>query len=171
MGGLKIRDAQIDDAKRLVEIYGHYVLNTAVSFEYDVPSPAEFEERMKNIIKKYPYLVFEKDGKIIGYAYASAYSTRSAYAWTAATSIYIDKDYRRQGAGSKLYKELEKRLKKMGIINLMAGTAYTETEDEYLTHGSPKFHLNQGYSEVAHMKGIGKKFERWYDLKWFQKKI
>ena len=171
MDELKIRDAKIEDAERLLEIYSHYVLNTAVSFEYAVPTLDEFKERIKNIKAKYPYLVCEKAGKIIGYVYASAYSSRESYSWTVSTSIYIDKDFRRQGAGSLLYKELESRLKKMDIINLLAGTAFTNIEDEYLSHDSPKFHLNQGYSEVAHMKGIGKKFDRWYDLKWFQKKI
>lgn len=171
MSELKIRDVKIDDAERLVEIYSHYVLNTAVSFEYDVPTIDEFKERINNTTKKYPYLVCEKDGKIIGYVYASAYSSRKSYSWTVDTSIYVDKDYRRQGVGSLLYKELEKRLKAMGIVNLLAGVAFIEKEDEYLTQDSPKFHLNQGYSEVAHMHGIGKKFERWYDLKWFQKKI
>lgn len=170
-GNLKIRDAQLEDAERLLEIYSYYVLNTAVSFEYDVPSLEEFKERIKNTKNKYPYLVCEKDGKIIGYVYASAYSSRESYSWTVSTSIYVDKDCRRQGVGSLLYKELELRLKGIGIINLLAGTAFTEKEDEYLTQDSPKFHLSQGYCEVAHMKGVGKKFERWYDLKWFQKKI
>ena len=171
MNNLKIRDVKLEDAARLVEIYSHYVLNTAVSFEYAVPTVEEFENRITNITKKYPYLVCEKDGKIIGYVYASAYSSREAYNWTADTSIYVDKDCRRSGAGSLLYKELEKRCKAIGIVNLLAGVAYIDQEDEYLTHDSPKFHLNQGYSEVAFMKSVGKKFDRWYDLKWYQKKI
>ena len=171
MSELKIRDVKIEDAARLVEIYSFYVLNTAVSFEYTVPTVDEFENRIRNITQKYPYLVCERDGKIIGYVYASSYSSREAYSWTIDTSIYVDKDYRRSGVGSMLYKELEIRLKKMGIVNLLAGIAFTENEDEYLTHASPEFHLSQGYTEVAHMKSVGKKFDRWYDLKWFQKKI
>ena len=171
MSDLKIRDVKLEDAKRLVEIYSPYVLNTAVSFEYKVPTVAEFEERIRNITKKYPYLVCETDGKIIGYVYASAYSSREAYNWTIDTSIYVDKDCRRSGVGSLLYKELEKRLKAIGIVNLLAGVAFIEKEDEYLTHDSPKFHLSQGYTEVAHMKTVGKKFDRWYDLIWYQKKI
>ncbi|MCR5848067.1 MAG: GNAT family N-acetyltransferase [Lachnospiraceae bacterium] len=109
--------------------------------------------------------------KIVGYVYAGAYSTREAYTWTATTSIYIDKEYRRQGIGTLLYKKLEKRLKEKGIINLLAGVAYTENEDEYLSHDSEKFHVDQGYTEVAHIITVGKKFDRWYDLKWYQKKL
>ena len=166
-----IRDVRPEDAERLVEIYSYYVTDTAVSFEYEVPSVDEFSNRIKIITKKYPYLVCEKDGKVVGYVYASTYSGRSAYAWTVTTSIYLDKDYRRQEIGTLLYKELEDRLKKQGIINLLAGVAYCEGEDEHLTHDSIKFHNKMGYKKVAHMEAIGKKFNKWYDLVWMQKKI
>ena len=171
MSDLIIRDVRPEDAERLVEIYAHYVLDTAVSFEYEVPSISEFTDRIEKITKKYPYLVCEKDGKVVGYVYASAYSGRTAYNWTAATSIYLDKDYRRQGIGTLLYNELEERLKKQGIINLLAGVAYCEEVDEFLTHDSFKFHMNIGYKKVAHMEAVGKKFGRWYDLIWMQKRI
>ena len=167
----KIREATLEDAERLVEIYSHYVLNTAVSFEYEVPTVTEFRERMRNIMKKYPYLVAVKDDLVVGYVYSVANSTREAYSWTAANSIYVDKDYRRQGIGSLLYGELEKRLKEQGIVNLLAGSAFCDVEDEYLTHASYKFHKHMGYEKVAQLKAIGKKFDRWYDLLWMQKKI
>lgn len=171
MNELVIRDVSTDDAERLVQIYAPYVLETAVSFEYAVPTIDEFRERIEKITAKYPYLVCSKDGRIVGYAYAGAYSSREAYAWTVTTSIYVDRDCRRQGIGSLLYKELENRLKRQGIVNLLAGVAYCDPEDEYLTHDSCKFHVREGYSEVAHMDTVGKKFDRWYDLVWMQKKI
>lgn len=166
-----IRNAKLEDAERLVEIYSHYVLHTAVSFEYVVPTVEEFSDRMRKVMEKYPYLVAEDDGRIVGYAYSSPYSCREAYAWSVANSIYLDKDYRRKGIGSLLYQELEKHLASMGMVNLLAGVAYCEEEDEYLTHDSLHFHMRMGYEKVAHMKDIGKKFDRWYDLLWFQKKI
>lgn len=168
---LVIREATVQDAERLVEIYAHYVKNTAVSFEYDVPSVEEFEERIRHISEKYPYLVCLKDNRIVGYAYASVYSSREAYHWTATSSIYVDKEFRRQGVGALLYKELEERLRNQEIINLLAGVAYIESEDEYLTKDSYYFHTKMGYEKVAHMKSIGKKFNHWYDLIWFQKKL
>ena len=168
---LTIRDVQIEDAERLVEIYSHYVLNTAVSFEYEVPSVEEFRRRIEKITSKYPYLVSLKDGKIVGYVYAGEYSSRKAYSWTAAMSIFVDKDYRRQKIGSAMYEAIEPKLKEMGIVNLLAGTAYCESEDEYLTHDSCIFHESRGYIEAAHFKNIGRKFDRWYDLKWYQKSI
>jgi len=116
---LIIRKVKPEDAERLVDIYSYYVEKTAVSFEYEVPSVEEFQKRIKHIIEKYPYLVCEKDGEIIGYVYASEYSSREAYSWTVGTSIYIDKECCRQGAGSLLYRELENELRKIGIINLV----------------------------------------------------
>lgn len=171
MSDILIRDVRPEDAERLVEIYAYYILDTAVSFEYEVPSISEFTNRIEKISRKYPYLVCEIDGKVVGYVYAGTYSGRTAYNWTVTTSIYLDKEYRRRGIGTMLYKELEERLKKQGIINLLAGVAYCEEEDEYLTHDSIKFHTEQGYKKVAHMETVGKKFDRWYDLIWMQKKI
>lgn len=168
-GALNIREVTLEDAERLAEIYSHYVLNTAVSFEYEAPTAEEFRQRILHTKEKYPYLVCEKDGVVVGYTYASAYSVRDAYSWTATTSIYVDKDCRRQGIGSALYKELEERLRKQGIVNLLAGTAFCDEEDEFLTHDSFNYHSRMGYTKVAHMKGIGKKFGRWYDLVWMQK--
>ena len=168
---LKIREACLDDAERLVEIYAPYITETAVSFEYEVPTVDEFKERIKNIKEKYPYLVCEKDGLIIGYVYASAYSKREAYDWTVGTSIYVDKNYRRMGVGSRLYAELEERLKAQGIENLLAGVAYCEGQDPYLTQDSYKFHLREGYVMAGHLKKVGKKFDRYYDLLWMQKHV
>ena len=108
---------------------------------------------------------------VLGYAYAGAYSTREAYAWTVSTSIYLDKDHRREGIGSLLYASLELELKKQGILNLLAGVAFFEKEDEFLSHDSYLFHIKEGYEKVAHLKAVGKKFHRWYDLLWMQKKI
>ena len=168
---LKIRQAEPEDAARLVEIYAPYITDTAVSFEYKVPSVEEFQNRIRHIKEKYPYLICEKDGKIVGYAYASAYSSREAYDWTAVSSIYVDKQCHRQGVWALLYKELEESLRKQGIVNLLAGVAYIEVEDQYLTKDSYLFHTKMGYEKVAHMKAVGKKFNRWYDLLWLQKKL
>ena len=171
MKTVSMREVQISDAERLAEIYSYYVQNTAISFEYEAPSAAEFEKRIRKVKENYPYLACVEDGRIVGYAYASAYSDRSAYAWTATSSIYVDKDFRRMGIGNMLYGELEKRLREQGIVNLLAGVAFCEEEDEYLTHDSCKFHSRVGFEKVAHMKSVGKKFDRWYDLIWMQKKL
>ena len=168
---LTIREVREEDAERLAEIYAYYVENTAVSFEYTAPTVDEFRERIRKISARYPYLVCEKQGRVIGYVYAGRYNPRDAYQWTVTTSIYIDPQFHRQGAGALLYKKLEEKLREQGVINLLAGVGYSEEEDEYLTHDSLHFHLKEGYTQVARMKEIGKKFDRWYDLLWLQKKI
>ena len=83
----------------------------------------------------------------------------------------VDKDQRRHGIGTALYVSLETKLHEMGIVNIVAGAAYAETEDEYMANESYKFHINRGFVKVAHFNGIGRKFDRWYDLMWFQKKL
>ena len=94
MSDITIRNATLADAPRILEIYAYYVEHTVITFEYDVPSLAEFEDRMRAIMQKYPYLVIERDGRIEGYAYAHAFVGRAAYDWAAELTIYLDHDAR-----------------------------------------------------------------------------
>jgi len=166
-----IRPVREEDAKRLTEIYAYYVENTAVSFEYTAPDEQEFIRRIKETTKVYPYLVYEKDGLVLGYAYAGRYASRAAYDWTVSSSIYIDKEHRCGGIGRALYAELEDRLRAMGMKSIIAGIAYLEKEDEYLKNDSVYFHEKVGYERVAQVKAAGKKFGRWYDLVLSQKML
>ncbi len=166
-----IRRAEISDARRLLEIYGYYVENTAISFEYHTPSLDEFAARMDNVMKKYPYLVIEKDGKIKGYSYAGQLKGREAYNWSCETTIYIDRNSRKCGLGRMLYEALESELKKMGILNLYACIGYPESEDEYLTTNSADFHSHLGFMKVGEFHKCGYKFGRWYDMIWMEKVI
>lgn len=173
---ISIRMAEETDAEELLSIYSYYVKNTAITFEWVVPSVEEFRERIKNIKKKYPYLVAEvldSENKkhIIGYCYAGPFRTRAAYAWTIETSIYINKDCRRSGAGKLLLQELEKRLTEQNVLNVYAGITYIDEEDEYLTHDSIKFHEKMGYKQVARFHKCGYKFGRWYDLVFTEKML
>ncbi len=171
MSTITIRDAEIEDANRILEIYAFYVRNTAISFEYEIPSLNEFQNRMKNIMERYPYIVIEKDGVIEGYAYAGAFVGRSAYNWSCETTIYISQESRKCGLGRKIYEALEERLKKMGILNIYACIGYPETEDEYLTRNSADFHGHLGFSKVGEFHKCGYKFGRWYSMIWMEKII
>ena len=142
MSDLTIRNATLADAPRILEIYAYYVEHTVITFEYDVPSLAEFEGRMRDIMQKYPYLVIERDGRIEGYAYAHAFVGRAAYDWAAELTIYLDHDARRGGLGCVLYEALADRLKAMGVLNLYACIGYPQVEDEYLTKNSAEFHAH-----------------------------
>jgi len=168
---LHIREAGIADAARLLEIYEPYVKDTAITFETEVPKLEEFGGRITEIRKKYPYLVAEQEGRIIGYAYASAFHPRAAYAWNVETSIYLDMEARRQGAGRLLYEALEDALRRMGVLNLNACIASPEKEDEHLTRNSIQFHEHMGFSLVGEFHHSGFKFGRWYNMVWMEKLI
>ncbi len=172
---ITIRTATPDDAAGLLKIYEYYVTDTAITFEYDVPSEEEFRGRIEKILKKYPYIVAVEEGegteRIIGYAYAGVFKDREAYQYSVETTIYVDKDLRRGGIGRMLYEELEKRLKAQGILNLNACIGYPEEEDEHLTFDSVKFHERLGYSMVGEFHKCGYKFGRWYNMVWMEKLI
>ena len=115
-----IRPAKPADLPQLRAIYAPYVLHTTVSFEYRVPSREEFAARFARITRRFPWLVAEEDGCILGYAYGDLPFARAAYAWDAETSIYIRQDCRGRGLGRALYAALEPQLAEMGFCNLYA---------------------------------------------------
>ena len=149
MSKIEIRTVDINDAEALLGIYGYYVKNTAISFEYEVPTIARFKERIANTLKKYPYLVAVQEGKILGYAYAGPFVGRAAYDWSAEMTIYLAAESRKQGLGRGLYEELESALAKMGIRDHNACIGYTDEPDEYLTKNSAQFHEHTGYIKVG----------------------
>ena len=168
---LRIRSAVPEDAERLLEIYSFYVENTAVSFEYDVPSQEEFRRRIENTLRNYPYLVIERDGLVLGYAYAGVFKDRAAYCHSCEVTIYLDRKMRRQGYGRMLYGALEEKLKEQGITNLYACIGDPTKEDEYLTKDSELFHERLGYIKVGEFHRCGYKFDRWYNMIWMEKII
>lgn len=171
MEDIQVRKATVYDAEQILGIYEPYVINTAITFEYDVPSLEEFRDRIENILKKYPYLVAVKNGDIIGYAYADQFHSREAYDHSVELSVYVDNKIKRRHIGSILYNSLEKELKKIGILNLYACIAYSETEDEYLTQDSVRFHEKMGFRLVGRFHKCGYKFDQWYDMVYMEKLI
>lgn len=168
---IQIRVATEDDAERLLAIYAPYIEHTAITFEYEVPSVEEFKGRIRNTLKRYPYLVAEMDDTICGYAYVSPFHERAAYDWAVETSIYVDRHKKGMGIGKKLYETLEWILKQQNILNLNACIACTEKEDEYLTNASVHYHEHLGYRMVGEFKQCGYKFHRWYNMVWMEKHI
>lgn len=169
INGMVIRIAEEADAEKLLEIYAPYVEKTAITFEYTVPSLEEFRERIRETLKKYPYLIAEKDGEILGYAYTGAFGKRAAYSWAAETSIYLKENKRRMGVGKQLYTALENISKAQNILNLNACIGYPEEEDAHLTKNSVQFHEHMGYKPVGVFHKCGYKFGTWYDLMWMEK--
>lgn len=166
-----IRNAAPGDAARMLEIYSHYVENTAVSFEYETPSLETFLGRIEAVQRRFPWLVLECSGTIMGYAYAAPAHPRAAYGWCCETTIYLDHKARRKGFGRLLYSTLEAALRRMGIQNLYALVAWPERPDPCLTTDSALFHERMGYRRAGCQRLCGYKFGRWYDMLYFEKVI
>ena len=164
MNDLIIRTACPADAPALLQIYAPYVTDTTVTFEYDVPSPDAFAVRIQNTLEKYPYLVAEQHGVILGYAYASAFKSRAAYAWAAETSIYVQQGCHGKGVGQALYARLETLLEKQHVYSINACITYPNDE-------SIRFHEKNGYQICAHFHRCGYKFGRWLDVVWMEKHL
>lgn len=167
----RIRVVNMQDARALLDIYAYYVENTAITFEYNVPTIQEFEQRMQHILSKYPYIVAERNGEIIGYACAGTFKGRAAYDWAVETTVYVRSDRQKSGAGRELYEALEKLLALQNIQNLNACIAYLDVEDQYLTHNSVQFHEHMGYRLVGEFYQCGYKSGRWYNMVWMEKHI
>ena len=161
---MEIRLAKPSDARSLLDIYAPYVENTAITFEYEVPTIEDFAIRIEKTLEKYPYLVAEEDGVVLGYAYASTYYARAAYEWEVELSVYVSQDARGKGVGSKLYDALEEMLEQMGYIHFLACISLPN-------EASLALHRKRGYQQVAHFPKIGYKFNLWHDIVWLQKSL
>ena len=168
---ITVRTAAPDDARELLEIYAPYVTDTAVTFECTPPSVCDFEKRIKKTLLHYPYLTAVLDGEPVGYAYASALSSREAYSHSAELSVYVRTDKRGLGIGGILYTALEEILKKQNVTNLYACVSFTDKTDRRLDNRSVEFHKKQGYATVGHFNGCGRKFGKTYDVLWMEKVI
>lgn len=162
---VKTRLATVADAPRLLEIYAPYVLDTTLTFEYEVPTILEFEQRIATTLIDYPYIVAEtEEGLIVGYAYAHRMRERKAYDWTVEESIYVDRNTRGLGVGKLLYATLEQELMRQNIVNL----AVCVTEQNL---NSLAFHEHLGYQQTGRFIDFGYKFGQWYDVVWLQKRL
>ncbi len=168
-GAVKLRMVSPEDAEQLLGIYAPYVSDTAVSFEYEVPSLEEFRSRVEHVLERYPWLCAEQDGKLLGYASTKAFIPRAAYDWTAETTVYIRRDCCRAGLGSRLYRALEEISRAQNLTRLYACIGVPETEDEYLTFSSRDFHRHMGYRTAGTFRRCGWKFGRCYDMVWMEK--
>jgi phosphinothricin acetyltransferase len=163
-GELTIRTAREEDAAELLSIYAPYVRDTVITFELEAPDAGEFAGRIRNTLRKYPYLVAESGGEILGYAYASPFKTRAAYDWAVETSVYVRTGLRRHGTGTALYGALEQVLERMNIQNLNACITWPNPE-------SIGFHEKFGYKTVGHFTQCGYKNGAWRDVVWMEKHL
>lgn len=165
-----IRVVKPSDAGQLLEIYTPYVTDSAVSFEYAVPSEAEFIRRISLTLSTYPYIVAEENGIILGYAYAGTFHAREAYLHCVETSIYVRNGYHSKGIGKALYSKLEELLLKQNVFILYACISKTDdAHDMHLTDASIRFHEKVGYHLTGLHSNCGYKFNKWYSIVWMEK--
>lgn len=161
---MSIRIATQADLPQILAIYGPYVENTTISFEYDVPDMEVFRARFLGITRQFPWLVWEEDGAILGYAYACAPFERAAYQWCAEPSIYLLPQAQGKGIGRRLYEALEAILTAQGY---RLSYAIITSENE----ASLAFHRAMGYREIARFPGCGYKFGRLLGVTWMEKNL
>jgi L-amino acid N-acyltransferase YncA len=159
-----IRPANEHDAAALLSIYRPFVESTAVSFETVSPTVEEFAVRISKITAGWRWLVAERDGLCIGYAYASAHRERPAYRWSVEVSVYIHPDHHRQGVGMALYRQLMHDLEQAGYCNAYAGITLPND-------GSVSLHRALGFEPIGVFKSVGRKFDQWHDVAWFHRRL
>lgn len=153
----RLRSATPEDADGIQAVYAPIVRDTTISFEYEVPTVDEMRRRIVERVAKFPWIVAEKDGEILGYATAGTFRSRTAYDWSAESSIYLSPRGMGQGIARRLYAALHEILRLQGVRVVIAGIALPNDR-------SVRFHESFGYRPIAIMERIGFKFGTWCDL-------
>ena len=156
-----IRNIETKDLQSVCDIYNHYVLTANASFEVDPVPVEEMQKRVSEYTQVYPWLVYEQEGEVLGFCYASKWRPRPAYRYTAEVTIYLDKDHLGKGIGKMLYQELFARLKEMGIHSMIATIAIPNEKSQQLHEGF-------GFKQVGQFKDMGNKFGEWIDVGYWQ---
>ena len=152
-----LRSANEADAAGVAEIYNWYVANTVVTFEVDPVPAAEIARRMRAVLAAHDWLVLERGGELLGYAYSARYHARAAYGFTTESTIYLRDGLGGQGLGTRLYGELIRRTFARGYRHMIGGIALPNDP-------SVRLHEKLGFVKVSHFARIGRKFERWVDV-------
>ena len=158
---MNIHPVSLIDAAQVAEIYNYYVQNTHHTFETEPLSGEEMEQRIIKVTKDYPFLIAEDDGEIFGYAYATQFKLRQAYAFSAEVSIYVRNAAKQKGIGTQLYMQLFDELAETDIHAIVAGISLPNEP-------SIKFHEKLGFSKVAHFREVGYKLGRWVDVGYWE---
>lgn len=158
---ISIRLIRETDAATALVVYRPYVLNSVITFDYEVPSAEEFSEKIRTITAEYPWLVCEYEGKIAGYAYGSRHRSKAAYEWSPESTIYVAEEFHGTGIARVLYKTVFEILLLQRFVNVFAGVTLPNPASE-------NFHRSLGFTEIGVFKNIGYKLGKWNDVRWFQ---
>jgi L-amino acid N-acyltransferase YncA len=161
---VKVRDATVEDAEACAAIYAPYVENTAITFEIDPPTVDVMAERIESALRTHAWLVLERQGRVVGYAYGGPFKTRAAYRWSCEVSVYLELGRRRSGGGRALYEALLARLTERGFRTAAAGMTLPND-------ASVGFHRAMGFEPVGTYRRIGWKHGAWHDVAWAQRAL
>lgn len=161
---LPVRVATESDAEALLGIYRPYVEETAVSFEMECPTAEDFAGRIRKSLSKWQWLVAEREGQCVGYAYGTSHREREAYQWSVEVSAYVDRSHQRQGIARALYQQLFVDLAKLGFCHAFAGVTLPN-------EASIALHRSFGFEPIGIFRSVGRKFDQWHDVAWFQKPL
>lgn len=157
-----IRECRLGDAQRICEIYNHFVIDTCATFELEPVTEDVMSKRIQATIRHYPWLVYEVDDIINGYAYATQWKSRAGYKHSAESTVYVAPAFSGSGIGSALLRELLVRLKPIGVHSVLAGIALPNEP-------SVALHEKLGFEQVAHFRETGRKFNRWIDVGYWER--
>ena len=154
----RIRPATVADLAAIRRIYAHEVEHGTSTYEWIVPDADEMARRWQAIADAgYPYLVAEVDGRVAGYAYASAYRGREGYRWTVEDSVYVDADFQGRGIGHALLSALIARCEALGY-RCMVAVIGDATND-----ASIALHERLGFHVAGRFPALGRKHGRWLE--------
>lgn len=158
-----IRDAGPDDAAAIARIYNHFINETVVTFETEEVSADEIARRIEGIqSQSFPWLVAERDGQVVGYAYAGPWHARCAYRHSAELTVYLDPGSVGRGLGRRLYEQIIETLSRRDIHTVIGGIALPND-------ASVALHEKLGFQKAAHYREVGFKFDRWIDVGYWQR--
>ncbi|MFZ6733585.1 arsinothricin resistance N-acetyltransferase ArsN1 family B [Undibacterium sp. Ji42W] len=159
-----IRTATTADAAAIINIYNHYIATTTISFEENPVTEQEMAQRIKDVSASLPWYVAEQDGVVIGYAYATPWRARSAYRFSVESTVYVAASHAGKGIGKRLYQTLIAELRQRGIHVVIGGIAQPNA-------ASVALHESLGFEKVAHFKDVGRKFEQWVDVGYWELRL
>ncbi len=156
-----IRQVKPTDAHLVCEIYNYHVINTTVTFEEIPVTAEEMKKRILAVTSKFPWLVYEENNELAGYAYTTEWRSRSAYRYAAESTVYLKQEYRGKGIGYLLYKHLIEESKNLSLHSLIGGIALPN-------NASIALHEKTGFKKVAHFQQVGFKLNQWIDVAYWQ---
>jgi len=160
-GRLTLRPAVISDAGVILDIYTHFINNTSITFEEEVPSADSFRHRMEDIMAEYPFLVAEDGGRIAGFAYAHRHQSRAAYKYSAELSVYLRPHYTGLGIGSVLCRTIIDLLKLQNVQTVYSAVSLPNDP-------SCAMHKALGFHEAGLWRNTGRKQGRWLHIQWYE---